>query len=250
MIFFTSDLHFSHGNICKFSGRPWLPEEGLRLKEAALQAASELALLENKFGPEKDEATIKELQQSLDAWKKYKVPFDCVNAMDEKLIENWNSVVGENDTVYFLGDFTFGKNVKKLTDRLNGKIYAIRGNHDKPVDNEKSEFGWVKDYFELKVPDPSVPRGSQKIILFHYAIRVWNQMHYNTWHLYGHSHGTLPEEENKSFDVGIDAIAHRFASSRGEKKTREQDYRPISYEEVSSIMAAKEFKPLDHHKGS
>lgn len=33
-------------------------------------------------------------------------PFAGVQEMDEALIQNWNRVVGEEDTVYVLGDFS------------------------------------------------------------------------------------------------------------------------------------------------
>lgn len=52
--------------------------------------------------------------------------------MSEILIKNWNSVVSSEDTVYFLGDFSFGgvDRSKEIFSKLNGKIHAIRGNHD------------------------------------------------------------------------------------------------------------------------
>jgi len=33
-------------------------------------------------------------------------PFESATEMDEKLIENWNYAVAEEDTVYVLGDFS------------------------------------------------------------------------------------------------------------------------------------------------
>ena len=33
-------------------------------------------------------------------------PFETAVEMDEKLIENWNGIVTEEDTVYVLGDFS------------------------------------------------------------------------------------------------------------------------------------------------
>jgi calcineurin-like phosphoesterase family protein len=63
-------------------------------------------------------------------------------------------------------------------------------------------------------------------------MKVWNKSHHGAWHLYGHSHGSLPDDINSlSFDVGVDS----------------HDYKPISYEEVKRIMKKKIFKPLDHH---
>ncbi len=33
----------------------------------------------------------------------------------------------------------------------------------------------------------------QPIVICHYAMRVWNRSHHGAWHLYGHSHGNLPD---------------------------------------------------------
>lgn len=51
---------------------------------------------------------------------------------DWKLIERWNDVVGENDTVFHLGDFAWkAENILHYAPYLNGKKYLLRGNHDK-----------------------------------------------------------------------------------------------------------------------
>ena len=51
--------------------------------------------------------------------------------MNQKLIENWNSVVGPNDLVFHLGDFAFGgaEIWNKTLPRLNGHKVLILGNH-------------------------------------------------------------------------------------------------------------------------
>jgi calcineurin-like phosphoesterase family protein len=54
-------------------------------------------------------------------------PFNSIEEMDRVLIENWNSVVGEKDMVFHLGDFCFKTNP---VERLKGKIILIKGNHD------------------------------------------------------------------------------------------------------------------------
>ena len=57
-------------------------------------------------------------------------PFSSVEAMDETMVERWNSVVRPEDKVYHLGDVAM--NVKKLPilARLNGRKTLILGNHD------------------------------------------------------------------------------------------------------------------------
>lgn len=157
-------------------------------------------------------------------------PFRSVSSMDEAMLENWNSVVKPNDTVYHLGDLAFfnlnSSEGQSLLEHLNGIIYYIRGNHDK-FSSKISRFIWIRDFAEIKVND-------QKITLCHYAMRVWNCSHHGTWHLYGHSHGSLPDDPNSlSFDVGVDCW----------------DFKPVSFEQVAERMKQKTFKPIDHHTG-
>lgn len=57
-------------------------------------------------------------------------PFANVDAMDEALIKNWNSVVGPQDKVYHLGDVTLSTKKMWIMDHLNGKKILIKGNHD------------------------------------------------------------------------------------------------------------------------
>ena len=56
-------------------------------------------------------------------------PFKHIDEMNTALIDNWNSVVNWNDTVFHIGDFSFG-NSQHYINRLNGKIIFIKGNHD------------------------------------------------------------------------------------------------------------------------
>ena len=60
-------------------------------------------------------------------------PFDTVQEHDEKLIDNWNSVVKPGDKVYHLGDVTFGdkeRYISNIHNRLHGQKRLIVGNHD------------------------------------------------------------------------------------------------------------------------
>ena len=57
-------------------------------------------------------------------------PFKSVEDMNNILINNWNKTVMNDDTVYFLGDFSFKCNqnqADKILEQLNGKKYFIKG---------------------------------------------------------------------------------------------------------------------------
>ena len=57
-----------------------------------------------------------------------------IEERDEKLIENWNSVVNKRDVVYLLGDIGWDKPQGYVTHgiipRLAGRIEVLGGNHD------------------------------------------------------------------------------------------------------------------------
>ena len=176
-IFFTSDHHFGHTNIIRFSERP----------------------------------------------------FSSVEEMDQELIKRWNEKVSPLDIVYHLGDISLARpeRTKEILDQLNGSIFLVKGNHDKSALSYAKRFEWIKDYYELSVEDADAPNGRQKIILFHYAMKVWRSSFRGTWHLYGHSHGHLFDDEtSRSFDVGVDC----------------HNYEPLSYDDVKAIILKKDWK--------
>ena len=147
-------------------------------------------------------------------------PYATVHEMDMKLIANWNERIGNDDIVYHVGDFSMNKkDRRRVLPLLHGKKHLIKGNHDGGV---RLDEGWesVQDYKEVSI-------NGQHIVLFHYAMRVWNRSHRGSWHLYGHSHGTLPDDpKSLSFDIGVD--------SNGLK--------PLSFDEVKAIMDTKEWE--------
>ncbi len=155
-------------------------------------------------------------------------PFKTVEEMNETLVTNWNNKVRKQDIVYHIGDFAFltPEKAKTIFDRLNGEKHLVMGNHDRY--DVMKRLGWasISQYKEIKV-------NGQSIVLLHYAMKVWNKSHHGSWHLYGHSHNSLPDDPTSlSIDVGVDA----------------HSYAPISFDEVKQIMSRKRFVPVDHHE--
>ena len=179
-IYFTSDTHWNHANIIKYSKRP----------------------------------------------------FADVNEMNEVLIDNWNSRIKPQDRVYHLGDVGFSNSQSNLCNilrRLNGQKFLIIGNHDEKTVDRDAKF---RTYWETISDTKTVKYQGQSIFLSHYAHRVWNKSHRGSWHLYGHSHGSLSDDiRSNSFDVGVDC----------------HNYFPLSFDDVARIMAKKQWEPIDHH---
>lgn len=155
-------------------------------------------------------------------------PFDTIEEHDGAIIRNYNNKVGEHDQFYFLGDFAFCNKRKseEYISRLNGRKFFIKGNHDKK-DTIKLYEKYGTYLGELK----KIRIENQEIVLCHYGMRVWEGSHRGTWHLYGHSHHSLPPM-GKSFDVGINGW----------------NYEVLSFQEIETIMNLSKISKVDHHK--
>ena len=74
-------------------------------------------------------------------------PFADVEEMNNAMIEKWNSVVGESDEVYVVGDYMDVSGVgKNLLGKLNGKKYLIKGNHDTLSNEVYRQMGFAEVY--------------------------------------------------------------------------------------------------------
>lgn len=111
--------------------------------------------------------------------------------MEVDLINEWNSKVQYDDTIYYLGNFsrTVKGNIQSYSDliqELNGIKHFILGpSDDKSLfehlrTNEALNIASVSDYRELSIL-------GRKIILMHYPIALWNgrRSSVGSFHLYG-----------------------------------------------------------------
>ena len=155
-------------------------------------------------------------------------PFHSVEEMNEALIQNWNARVSDNDDIYILGEFTLkGPTLANaVLERLHGRKYLIRGNHDRYVDKSsfrRNLFVWIKDNFELCWQ-------RQYFILCHYPLLSWNGMCRGSFHLHGHKHNKMGYNLAnraagvKRIDVGVDAFGMA----------------PVSIEEVLAFLGDEE----------
>ena len=127
-----------------------------------------------------------------------------VDYMNNAMAEEWNAKVDPDDTVYILGDVAFmsGSDAGRLMKRLNGKKILIAGNHDRKTlldETFRSAFVEIHTYLDI-VYD------GHKIVMFHYPIAEWDQMHRGSLHFHGHLHGgTSGLESYRVLDVAMDA---------------------------------------------
>lgn len=157
--------------------------------------------------------------------------FESLEAMNDAIVNNINDVVGVDDVLFHLGDWSFGgkDKVKMFRDRIKCKeVHLIFGNHDHHITNKKKG---LQELFASVAKHRNIYIDGQMVVLCHFAHRVWDKSHDGTIMLYGHSHGTLPGY-GKSMDVGIDA---------------HPEFRPFSWEEIKELMDKEDILFVDHH---
>ena len=152
-------------------------------------------------------------------------PFESVDEMNRVMVDKWNSVVTENDTVYHLGDFTLDgmSHFMKWVSQLNGNIKILPGSHDQPwlkdfVGSQKVQV--IQPLVSVDFPELTTGNAPQVLVLCHYSLQVWDRSNHGSWHLFGHSHGKL-KGMGLSFDVGVDCT----------------EFEPLSLKEVAARMA-------------
>ena len=154
-------------------------------------------------------------------------PFKSVEEMNEKLIENWNNVVGADDIVFHLGDFCLGGSAEwtKVLDRLNGKIYLIQGNHD--MKNLRQGY---TNRFELITMQMHIEVGKQKIYLNHCPFLCYGGAYRDTWQLFGHVH-------TSKYNTGKDKsrLAYLFPTQY-DVGVDNNNFTPVFFEQVKSII--------------
>ena len=132
--------------------------------------------------------------------------FDTIEQMNEAIVDGINSVVGQDDVLIHLGDWSFGgfENIQKFRDRIICKeIHLILGNHDTHIENNKGDvqelFTSVNHYTRLLYKNKT-------FVLSHFPISSWDSLNKGHIHLHGHVH--LPTNlrfgKGKKMDVGFD----------------------------------------------
>lgn len=135
--------------------------------------------------------------------------FASLEEHDAALIARWNEVVTDEDDVWHLGDFAAGASRIRCAEifaELRGTKRLIRGNHDT---NRVLDLPWAKPPQESARITVRDDAGMEwRLFLAHYAHRAWPGLWRATRHLYGHTHGSLPDTRF-SCDVGVDAWEYR-----------------------------------------
>lgn len=171
--------------------------------------------------------------------------FDTVEEMTQALADKINKRVLPGHDLIHLGDWSFGgfDKVEQFRKMINCKnIYFIGGNHDHNIEKSPDlqklfTKCWAKQGINFQV---EIRVGQHKYCCGHYKPAIWNQSHHGVRALWGHSHGTMPDDPySLSFDIGVDSIEQYFPGD---------GFRPINFMEVEQVMSRKTWKKVDHHR--
>jgi calcineurin-like phosphoesterase family protein len=201
-LWFTSDTHYNHANICSSTTR-WT-----------------------------DPVTCRE--------------FKSLEHMNAHLVGNINEMVGQDDILFHLGDWSFGgfEQIEIFRNQIVCKnIHIITGNHDHHIENNKegvqSLFTSVNKYLNLNVKWSNGHAGhdDQRFALMHFPIASWDNMARGAIHLHGHVHfePQIRVGVGKMMDVGVDGNA----------------LYPIEMKTILSMMRNQPIKSMfnfDHHE--
>lgn len=151
-------------------------------------------------------------------------PFTSISEMNETLIHNWNSVVGERDTIYHLGDVSMcgSDETIQIMQQLKGHKILIRGNHDEktPTFYERCGFSAVLETASIEIDAKSIQMIHDPFLLMNYPIV-----------LHGHYH--FPSVENH--------ISQKDGNLIINVCTEFWDFTPVSMRQISTILRKKEF---------
>ena len=170
--------------------------------------------------------------------------FESIQKHDDFIVNSINSLVIPEDTLYHLGDWSFGgiENIEIFRRRIKClNVHLVLGNHDQHIeanpDNFMHIFSSISHYKEISI-------GGNRIVLSHWPMKVWHKSHRGSWQLHGHCHNNLrtdewwtkskPQERRRTMDIGMDT----------------NNLKPWSFDELEKIMGKLEKYPsgLDHHQ--
>jgi len=167
-VWITSDTHYGHKNICRGVTNWRLPDGSIPIDQTR--------------------------------------DFDTIEKMNESIIQNINSVVGQDDVLIHLGDWSFGgfENIKIFRNRIVCQnIHLILGNHDHHIENNRGD---CQDLFTSVSHYNRLTYKKKTFVLCHFPIQSWDGLNRGNIHLHGHVH--LPTNlrfgKGKKMDVGID----------------------------------------------
>jgi hypothetical protein len=167
-VWITSDTHYNHTNICRGVTNWRMPDGSIPIAQTR--------------------------------------DYETLDRMNSAIVNNINEVVGQDDVLIHLGDWSFGgfEQIEEFHDRLICKnIHLVLGNHDHHIDrnrdNIRSKFLSVSWFEQFSYQ-------GETIEACHYPISSWNGLRKGRIHVHGHCHLPMHKKvsNGRRIDIGMD----------------------------------------------
>lgn len=165
--------------------------------------------------------------------------FPTIQKMNDAMVNNINMVVGQDDILIHLGDWSFGgyNSIYEFYQRLTCKnIHLILGNHDHHIKKDRDNISSI--FWSVKTSEDEYKINGYTLHLEHYPLLSWRDIKKGNIHLHGHTHfmGDQRFGKGRRMDIGIDG---------------HPEFRPYNLlEEVIPMMLKRSIDfdlPGDHH---
>ena len=169
-------------------------------------------------------------------------PFKTIEEMNEHIIKMWNQHIKKTDTVFVLGDFSWGnqKQIKDIVSRLHGYKILILGNHDKRVwqminagfkDVRENIYINLNGYEIYLSHYPYYPKWHVRLKLWWHNYSKWKRFAHKqirrdgNWLIHGHIHNNNHawKIKDKQINVGVD----------------QWDFKPVSEKTIIEIIEGR-----------
>ena len=134
-------------------------------------------------------------------------PFSNTDEMNDFMVEAWNNTVSSNDTIFFLGDFALGEIDKEVaysqaSEKLNGHIIFLKGNHDRSYNTLNNYFSTIENRYLFHY---TFNNKTYNFILSHRPLPD-NEIPFGYINIHGHIHShPLHESLNPLLHINISA---------------------------------------------
>lgn len=178
-------------------------------------------------------------------------PFNSIEHMNEVLIQKWNETVSPEDMVFYLGDFSLGKQwVRDIAPKLNGVKHLIAGNHDwcHPVQHKnKKQLQFEAIYRDagfvsIALEDTMVLADILTPVRMHHMpytgdhhsseerYQEYRPINNGDWLLHGHVHTTW-KIKDRQINVGVDVW----------------DFKPVGLAEIVKIIGGSTHEKISEN---
>ncbi len=158
--------------------------------------------------------------------------FKSCYEMNDYIIDKWNSKVTNEDTVFYIGDFSNGTKEQtiEVLKKLKGHKNLILGNYDSYIkeDKELSSFFDNIDYYMETID------GNSKIVMCHYPLLWYDKSKNDDYMFHGHIHDVSTDLEiMKDIEemMRTKSLGAHFGGSFINTYCEFSDYVPLSKEE-------------------